>query len=95
MDLRQQRQQNIRQQLEGLLQIGLGQTGVVDDQRVGEAGSGTAAYSERKLSRMPASAVRRRNSSSERLVSSRSRKCRPAPSSEKVTWLASGEAGRR
>ena len=38
MDLRQQRQQNIRQQLEGLLQIGLGQTGVVDDQRVGEAG---------------------------------------------------------
>ena len=38
MDLRQQRQQNIRQQLEGLLQIGLGQTGVVDDQRVSEAG---------------------------------------------------------
>ena len=38
MDLRQQRQQDIRQQLEGLLQIGLGQTGVVDDQRVGEAG---------------------------------------------------------
>ena len=37
-DLRQQRQQNICQQLEGLLQIGLGQTGVVDDQRVGEAG---------------------------------------------------------
>ena len=34
----QQRQQDIRQQLEGLLQIGLGQTGVVDDQRVGEAG---------------------------------------------------------
>ena len=38
MDLRQQRQQDIRQQLEGLLQIGLGQTGVVDDQRVREAG---------------------------------------------------------
>ena len=38
MDLRQQRQQNIRQQPEGFLQIGLGQPGVVDDQRVSEAG---------------------------------------------------------
>ena len=37
-DLRQQRQQNICQQSESLRQIGLGQTGVVDHQRVGEAG---------------------------------------------------------